>query len=186
VDAAAYALIGVAVGGGFGIARDRLVEGRRERAERNRVRRDELRDGRVACLLVADELDTLSVNFKLLADLGRAPQRPISESPFLSTHEWHAHKGELGRIVDQLDTWKALASLYHNADSMRVRLVHDGPEAPIPSERLPTCREDADGAAELADIVYDAVAVADRRLGRAVKRQELSAEKPERLDNADG
>jgi hypothetical protein len=188
VDPAVYTLIGVGLGGGLAMAQDFLLEGRREKAERQRVRRDELRDARVACLLIADELDTMALNFRLLARLGRGPERAISESPFLSTSEWHAHKGELGRVIDQVDTWKALASVYHDADSMRTRLIHDGPNSPIPKERIPACHEDADDAAELAGIVYDAITVIDKRLGRSVSRNEQAAVEagPAAADDNDG
>ena len=81
--------------------------------ERERTRHRDLEDARVACLLIGDEVDTLASDHRLLAQLGRSLERPIPESPFLATAEWHAHKSELARVIDHVDTWKGLTSLYH-------------------------------------------------------------------------
>jgi hypothetical protein len=85
-------LLGAAATGVFSIAKDMLVEGRRERAVREQLWRREMQDGRVACLLIADELDTLAMNFRLVAEKKRAPMRTLGESPFLSTREWHSNQ----------------------------------------------------------------------------------------------
>jgi hypothetical protein len=75
------------------------------------------------------------MNFRLVAEKKRAPMRPIGESPFLSTREWHAHKAAIARVIDQMSTWKATAVVYHAADSMRTRFTIDGPAAPVEDEQ---------------------------------------------------
>lgn len=167
MDPVFYLVIGAGATGAFSLAKDWLLEGRREEIEGAKDRREHLEEGRIAALLIADELDTLAGNFRLLGDLGRAPSRPIGESPFLSTRAWQSNRAQLGRVIDQLDTWKALASLYHNADSMRARLIHDGPGALIPAARVATCHQHAVDSSELAEIVYDGVVELESRLAPA-------------------
>lgn len=135
MNPALYVLLGAAATGLFAIAKDTLVEGRRERAAREQLWRRELQDGRVACPLIADELDTLSRNFVLVGEKKRSPMRPIGESEFLSTREWHAGKAALARVIDQMDTWKSLTVVYHDADSMRTRFIVDGPSAPVADDQ---------------------------------------------------
>jgi hypothetical protein len=173
MNPALYVLIGAAATGVFSIAKDMLVEDRRERAGREQIWRREMQDGRVACLLIADELDTLAMNLRLVAEKKRSPMRPIGESPFLSTREWHSGKAALAHVIDDMDTWKALTVIYHDADSMRTRFLVDGPSAPIAddqAERAATRAQDTAAAAEALNIA--AVTIA-RRLeagpGRATK-----------------
>jgi hypothetical protein len=164
MNPALYLLIGAAATGGFSILKDFLVEGRRDRFDRERLSRRELQDARVACLLIADELDTLSGNFRLVATKQRSPMRPIGESPFLSTKEWHAGKTALARAIDQLDTWKSLAVVYHDADSMRNRFLIDGPNAPIAPDQVGKAEGRAKDASDLADGLYFASETIARRL----------------------
>jgi hypothetical protein len=156
VNAALYLLIGAGATGVFAIAKDLLVEGRRDRFDRERLWRRELQDARVACLLIADELDTLSGNFQLVGRKQRSPVRPIGESPFLSTREWHSGKAALARAIDQLATWQALAVVYHDADSMRNRFLADGPSAPVNVDQATKAELRAKDASDLAAGLYEA------------------------------
>jgi hypothetical protein len=165
MNPALYVLIGAAATGIFSIAKDMLVEGRRERAAREQLWRRELQDGRVACLLIADELDTLAMNFRLVAEKKRAPMRPIGESPFLSTREWHTGKAALARVIDQMDTWKSLTVVYHDADSMRTRFIVDGPAAPIADDQAQKAATRAKETAALAEVLEIAAATIVARLG---------------------
>lgn len=157
MNAALYGLLGVALGGGLALLKDSLIESHRDKNQRAAERRRELKAERVAALLLADELDSLAGDFKLLADLGRSLHRPITDAPFLPPRIWHQYGPQIAQGIDQLDTWKALASLYHNAESLRTRLIVDGPNAPIPPERLPTLRQHAADSRELSEIVYAVV-----------------------------
>jgi hypothetical protein len=165
MSAAAYTLLGVGIASAFAIAKDLLVEGRRDRFERERLWRRESQDGRVACLLIADELDTLSHNFNLVATARRSPMRPIGgESPFLSTREWHSGKSVLARVIDQMDTWQSLTTVYHDADSMRTRFIIDGPNAPIADDQAEKAGIRAHETAALAEVLNIAAVNFVRRL----------------------
>lgn len=167
MNPALYLLIGAAATAGFSIVKDLLVEGRRDRFDRDRLSRNEFQNARVACLLIADELDTLSANFTLVATKQRSPMRPIGESPFLSTKEWHSGKAALARVIDQLDTWKSLAVVYHDADSMRNRFLVDGPSAPVAPDQASKAGGRAKDASDLAALLYLASEAIVTRLASA-------------------
>jgi len=142
VNAAWWALAGVGAAGGLGLAKDWLIENRRTSLAWKRTREDELRSARVACLLIADELNTHAMNYKLLADLRRTAKRPVAQTPnFLSSREWEAHKLDLARLTAvPNETWQGLFNAYHNAQQLRSRIEIDGPEAPFPSHRIDDLR----------------------------------------------
>ena len=170
MEEAIFTLIGVGLGGSISILKDLLAEDRRARSDREHSRLQQLADARVAALVVADELDTIGMNFKQLARLGRNIARPIGDSPFLATDAWRSHKTNLARVVHKLDVWKSLVNLYHNADSLRQRLIIDGPNAPIPADRVQTLHDDALRATELAETLYRAVVEIDIEI-RAIEER---------------
>jgi hypothetical protein len=152
------ALIGA--GGLFVAARTLHAEAVRDNRARLDETRRRYREVAVACRLVANELDTLADNFRLLAQRGRTLSRPIDQAPeYLRSREWVEHRGEIASIIDHYDTWARLASLYHNAESLRSRILVDGPNAPIPDERLKTLEHDA-ADADQAVAVLDVFAQA--------------------------
>jgi hypothetical protein len=175
MSVAAYTLLAVVITSAIAIAKDLLVESRRDEAENWRIKHRELRDARVACVVIGDEIDTLASNFDLLAKLGRTLNRPIEDSPFPSTREWHAQKASLAYVIDQLDTWKALEGLCHNAESLRTRIVVDGPGTPLPTHRLDELRQAGVDARELSEIVYDAIPKIDQQLAGRTSRSRLGA-----------
>jgi hypothetical protein len=173
VNPGVYVLLGVAATGVFSIAKDMLVEGRREHAAREEVWRREMQDARVACLLIADELDTLALNFRLVAEKKRSPMRPIGESPFLSTREWHAGKSALARVIDQMTTWSALTVIYHDADSMRMRFLTDGPMAPVADDQAVKAATRAVDTAAASETLNEAAVNIGERLKSGLPRKRL-------------
>jgi hypothetical protein len=144
----------VGVGGLLlGASAHRAETQRDERARREETRR-RYRDIAVACRLVANELDTITGNFRFLAERSQTLSRPIDQAPeYLPSREWVEHRGEIASIIDHYDTWTALTSVYHNAESLRSRILVDGPNAPIPTERLQTLEHDAIRAAEVVAVL---------------------------------
>jgi hypothetical protein len=100
----------------------------------------------------------------LMARLGRTVAKPIADSPFLLTNQWHAHKGELAHAITDLDVWKRLTKAYYGADGLRVRVMHEGPGAPLPESRIRDLQEGAVEALQLSEIVYDGAVMIDARL----------------------
>ena len=137
------------------------------------------KDGILACLLIADELDTHAMNYKLLAHLRRTPKRPVAQTPnFLSSSEWEAHKLDLARLTAvPNETWQGLFNAYHNAQQLKSRIEIDGPEAPFPSHRIDDLRTHEAAATELASVLADAA----ERLRRVLipgRRRMLPRQRP--------
>jgi hypothetical protein len=148
-------LIGAGGVAGFNLAKDWLLIDRRTSLEDRKEREDELRAGRVACLLIADELDTHAMNYRLLADLGRTPQRQVTQTRnFLSSEAWDEHKLDIARLTNvPQETWEGLTHAFHNAIQLRSRVELDGPEVPFPAHRIPTLKDHEAAATELAEIL---------------------------------
>jgi hypothetical protein len=77
---------------------------------------------------------------------------------------WHSEKAALARVIDQLDTWKALAVIYHDADSMRNRFLIDGAVAPVSLEQAGMAKGRAEDAASAAALLYEASETIVKRL----------------------
>ena len=152
--AAIFGLIGVVVGVGVTGAIDLFMERRREsRALADETRR-RYRESVVTCRLIANEIDTIGENFRLLAGLKRTLTRPIHEAPgYLPSVEWTQRGSQLAGIVTDFDTWSIITSIYHNAGGLRSRMLIDEPGVEIPSERIPTLTRDADAAAQIAVVL---------------------------------
>ena len=121
-------------------------------------RQDEMREARVAALLIGDELDSHARQYALLHRIGRTPERPIEEAPnFLGSTASDGHQESLARLtVIPMETWRGLQDEYHNAKLLRVRIMVDGPNATFPPERLPTLKKHEEAANELSEILFDA------------------------------
>jgi hypothetical protein len=158
MNAAWWTLAGVGAAAAFSLGKDWLLEDRRTALQRRKEREDELRAARVAALLIADELDTHAMNYRLLARLGRTPKRQVTQTAnFLGSTEWEAHKLDIACLtIIPPETWKGLTHAYHNAKQLRSRVELDGPDVGFPPSRIPTLNEHGDSAEELASILTDA------------------------------
>lgn len=158
MNAAWWTLAGVGAASAFSLGKDWLLEDRRTALQRRKEREDELRAARIASMLIADELDTHAMNYRLLARLGRTPKRQVTQtSNFLSSKEWDAHKLDIARLtIIPPETWNGLTHAYHNAQQLRSRVELDGPDVQFPPSRIPTLNEHGDSAEELASILTDA------------------------------
>jgi hypothetical protein len=109
-------------------------------------------------LLIADELDTHAMNYRLLAELGRTPKRQVTETRnFLSTEAWDAHKLDIAQMTNvPEETWVGLTHALHNAVQLMARVQLDGPEVPFPAHRIPTLKNHEEAATELSEILMDA------------------------------
>jgi hypothetical protein len=81
VNAAWWAIVGVAVAGALSLAKDWLIERRRTTFAWKKDREDDLRAARIASMLNGDELETHAMNYELLDRLGRTPDRPVTDTP---------------------------------------------------------------------------------------------------------
>jgi hypothetical protein len=107
--------------------------------------------------LVAEELDTITLDGRNLSELQRTPGSPIADDPqFLPTHEWHEHKQVLARILDDAAIWSSLAAIYHDAASLRARVIFEGPDNPLPKAFLQRLDDLADTANYLSGALLEA------------------------------
>jgi hypothetical protein len=154
VNAAWWAIVGVAVAGALSLAKDWLIERRRTTFAWKKDREDDLRAARIASMLIGDELETHAMNYELLARLGRTPDRPVTDTPnFLSSTEWEAHKLALARLtIIPAETWTGLTIAYHNAQQIHGTIKADGPNVAFPTKRISQLRDNELAATELSEI----------------------------------
>jgi hypothetical protein len=155
MNAALWALVGVAATAAFGIARDWVNENRRTTVRGKEEREAEERAARIACMVIAEELDTHAMNYRKLAEDGGTPSWPIAQTPnFFPTGEWEAHNLELARLSSlPVETWVRLARAYHNAREIRSRVELLPPKSKFRAEGISDLRENADRADGLRDIL---------------------------------
>lgn len=147
-----WGFVGLVVGSLLTTFSNVVLDNRRAAREREAELRRENGEIRIACRLIADELDTIADNLSQVHRLGRTLSRPVSEyDGWLPSIEWKAHRDTLARVLDNDETWEQLATVYHNAASLRARALIDGPNAALPPERLPTLDQDAATARLLRD-----------------------------------
>ncbi len=167
LSSAAWGFIGVVVGAALSIVKDFVVEGRRAKREREAESRREKDEVQIACRLVAEELDTITLDARTLSELQRTPVSPVADDPeFLPTREWHEHKQVLARVLDDAAIWSSLAAIYHDAASLRARATSEGPNSPLPKDYLPRLDDLADTANYLSGVLLEA-AVADEKSTQA-------------------
>jgi hypothetical protein len=158
VTEAIFGLVGVLIGALVTAGVNLHVEHRRERAAAIEAKRRRYAEIAVTCRLVANEIDTIGENFRLLAELKRTLIRPIHEAPgYLPSTEWATSRTKLAGIVADYRAWSEITSVYHNAGGLRARMVADEPGSPLPPERLHVLTRDAD-AAQILAVVLNAFA----------------------------
>lgn len=151
-----WGFVGVVIGGLLVILGEAIADWRRAKREDKIERRKLNAEVRVAARLLADELDTISGNMALLARLGRTLERDATSSDaYLPSAEWQEYKAVLALLLDDNDVWTQFANLYHNAASLKARMAIDGPNMPIPADRIATLTGDAATAKALSERLMD-------------------------------
>jgi hypothetical protein len=146
-----FTLLGVLVGGAIAGAAQWFVAGMHEARVESRDRKQFASSVKTARRLLSDEIDTLGLNFRELARRGKTPRLLTPEMHYFPTIEWDRHRDLLARSADD-DVWDDLVVLYHNAKTLRARVLNEGPDAALPKDTvLDKLPEQADGANELCE-----------------------------------
>jgi hypothetical protein len=63
----------------------------------------------------------------------------------------------LARVLDDAAIWSSLAAIYHDAASLRARVISEGPNQPLPKNYLPRLDDLADTANYVSEDLLEAV-----------------------------
>jgi hypothetical protein len=65
----------------------------------------------------------------------KTPRFITPEMHYFPTIEWDRNRDLIARAADD-DVWADLVVLYHNAKTMRARILNEGPDAPLPKDTV--------------------------------------------------
>jgi hypothetical protein len=144
VSEAIFGLIGVALGGLITWGIQFFFEQRRNEDAVRQAKR-----------LVAEELQTIWLNLKNLADAGTAPTYPYGvDLDLLPTVAWEANKTTLARHLSD-DDWNELPTLMHAAFRLQQLYVRGEHGRPLTRDEIERNRELAATASELYSRLRD-------------------------------
>jgi hypothetical protein len=137
VTVALVGLLGVAVGGVITWAVEFFFERRREQADLRQAKR-----------LIAEELQTVWIDFDNLARDRRTPTSLVDPEAFLPTQAWQAHKATLARHLSDRE-WQELPLVAHAAGRLRVIYLGGERGRALTSEDVKWCADLRDAASRV-------------------------------------
>ena len=159
MSGAVSALAGVVVGGFISAGTQWLLALQQARRD---LRREAARfnlEMKTALRLVADEVDSLGLEFAELLKRGHSLKTPFAQMPhYLPVAEWEKSKTILAIGVDD-HTWTQLSALYYSVKSLRSKFSSEPPATPLDERHIQMLKECVEGVEGLRTLLQPATLI---------------------------